>query len=185
MPPEFGATRWGRSWTRIVETTAASGPNPMLPKARSIARNHGATLIAELGAVAAKVVVSGTEYTVQIDLPTWPDETKKEAELLILKSLGANSGLASGDLPDSLEGDLTAAGIRLAVPMSEQVTTCSCRTRKRPCVHILAALYALSMRIDERPLLAIELRMDSAAHAEAADTDWIPLTDLDPVAFYG
>ncbi|WP_227999167.1 SWIM zinc finger family protein [Nocardia australiensis] len=185
IPAEFGATPWGRCWTRTVETTATAVPNPLLPKARSIARNHGATLTTEVGVVTAKVVVSGAESTVRIELPPWPEETKHDAERLIAKSLAANPGLATGDLPDSLEAEFTAAGITFAVPLAEQVATCDCRTRKRPCVHILAGLYALSMRVDERPRLAVELRMDSAAAAEDADPDWIPLTDLDPATFYG
>ncbi|MFI9505140.1 SWIM zinc finger family protein [Nocardia sp. NPDC052566] len=185
MPPEFGATPWGRSWTRTVETTAASGPNPLLPKARSLARNHCATLTTEVGVVTAKVVASSDQFSVRIELPPWSEETKKDAERLIAKSLAVNPGLAVGDLPDGLEADFTAAGIAFTVPVGEQVATCDCRTRKRPCAHILATLYALSMRVDERPRLAVELRMDSAAAAECADPDWIPLTDLDPGTFYG
>lgn len=185
MPPEFGATPWGRSWTRTVETTAASGPNPLLPKARSIARNHCATLTTEVGVVTAKVVASGSEFHVRIELPPWSEATKKDAERLIAKSLAANPGLAAGDLPDGLEAEFTAAGIAFAVPVGEQVSTCDCRTRKRPCAHILATLYALAMRVDERPLLAVELRMDSAAAAEDPDPDWIALSELDPAAFYG
>ncbi|MFE9580426.1 SWIM zinc finger family protein [Nocardia sp. NPDC006044] len=185
MPAEFGATPWGRAWTRVVESTTAAVPNPLLPKARSVARNHGATLTTEVGLVIAKVVVSGTESTVRIELPRWPEETERDAERLIAKSLAANPGLAGGDLPDSLEGEFAAAGITFAVPLAEQAATCDCRTRKRPCLHILAGLYALSMRVDERPRLAVELRMDSTAVAEEADPDWIPLTELDAASFYG
>ncbi|GAA5051624.1 SWIM zinc finger family protein [Nocardia callitridis] len=185
MPAEFGATPWGRSWTRTVESTVTSAPNPLLPKARSIARNHHATLSTTVGAVTAKVVVSGTESTVLIELPPWSEATRQDAERLIAKSLAANPGLATGDLPDSLESELTSAGITFAVPLAEQVATCDCKTRKRPCVHILATLYALSMRVDERPRLAVELRMNSAAAAEVADPDWIPLAELDAATFYG
>lgn len=185
MLAEFGATPWGRSWTRTVETTAMTGPNPLLPKARGIARNQNATLGTGLGVVTAKVVVSGVESTVRIELPPWTEETRAEAERLIAKSLAANPGLATGDLPDSLEADFAAAGIAFAVPVADQVSTCDCRTRKRPCAHILATLYALSMRVDERPLLAVELRMDSTSVAPEADPDWIPLAELDPAAFYG
>ncbi|RDI62709.1 SWIM zinc finger family protein [Nocardia pseudobrasiliensis] len=182
---EFGATRWGRAWIRTVEKTTASVPNPALPRARSVARNQGATLTVEVGMVTAKVVVSGSEFTVTIELPLWSEETKKDAERLIAKSLAANPGLAAGDLPDGLEADFAAAGIAVAVPLDEQISTCDCRTRKRPCVHILATLYALSLRVDERPRLAVELRTDSATVAEQADPDWIPLTELDAAAFYG
>lgn len=185
MPSEFGATPWGRSWTRTVECTTASGPNPLLPKARGIARNQNACLTTEVGVLTAKVVVSGAESTVRIELPPWSAETGAEADRLIAKSLSANPGLAAGDLPDSLAAEFTAAGITVAVPLGDQVATCDCRTRKRPCAHILATLYALSMRVDERPMLAVELRTDRPAMIEEADPDWLPLTDMDPATFYG
>ncbi|MCG8917537.1 SWIM zinc finger family protein [Actinokineospora sp. PR83] len=185
MPVEFGATPWGRAWVRTVESTAASRPNPLLPKARSLARNHAATVTASTGLVTAVVVASGAEHAVRIELPGWSAGTGAEAERLIAGSLAAHRGLATGDLPDSLEADLRAAGIAVAVPISEQVSTCGCRTRKRPCVHVLATLYALSMRVDERPALAVQLRVDSAVVAPRADPDWVPLHELDAGAFYG
>ncbi|MGY2062421.1 hypothetical protein ACW9HQ_46710, partial [Nocardia gipuzkoensis] len=117
MMSEFGVTRWGRAWIRTVEKTTASVPNPALPRARSIARNQGATLSIEVGMVTAKVVVSDTEFTVTIELPLWSEETEKDAERLIAKSLAANPGSAAGDLPDGLEADFTAAGVTVAVPL--------------------------------------------------------------------
>lgn len=44
MPVEFGATPWGRAWVRAIEPTVVAAPNPLLPKARSLARNKAVTL---------------------------------------------------------------------------------------------------------------------------------------------
>jgi uncharacterized Zn finger protein len=185
MPAEFGATPWGRAWMRTVESTSAAGPNALLPKARSLARNHAATLTTETGRVTARVAASGAVNTVQIDLPPWPDTVRAEAEGLIAKALADNPGLATGDLPDSLESDFADHGVSVAVGLAEQRSTCDCRARKRPCVHILATIYTLSMKVDERPALAVELRCAAIELAPAPDPDWIPLGEIDVANFSG
>ncbi|KOG32283.1 SWIM zinc finger family protein [Streptomyces resistomycificus] len=185
MSAEFGATPWGRVWVRTVESTVAAAPNPALPKARSLARNHAATLSVEAGRVEAEVVVSGVTHQVRIDLPNWSDREQAEAERLIGKALGDHLGLAAGDLPDSLEADLRRDNIGVAVPLDEMEAVCPCRTRRRPCVHVLATLYTLSQRIDERPMLAVELRSPGWEPTAPSDPDWTPLGDLDAEDFYG
>ncbi|MDF0529331.1 SWIM zinc finger family protein [Tsukamurella sp. 8F] len=185
MMSEFGATVWGRAWTRTVEKTSASVPNPSLPKARTVARNQGATVTTEVGTVTATVAVSGAAANVRIEFPSWPEPVQRTARELLAASLAAHPGLAAGDLPDGLADDFASAGITFAVPLDEHTATCDCRSRKRPCVHILATLYALSMRIDERPRLALELRMAGSDAVDDADREWIPLDDLDVATFYG
>ncbi|MGK5691814.1 SWIM zinc finger family protein [Streptomyces sp. URMC 128] len=185
MPAEFGATPWGRIWVRTVESTAAAGPNPALPKARSLARNHAATLTVGTGRVEAEVVVSGRTQQVRIDLPRWSEEERAEAERLVGKALAEHQNLAAGDLPDSLEADLRREKIGVAVALDDMDAACDCKTRRRPCVHVLATLYTLSQRIDERPLLALELRSPGWEPAAPADPDWTPLADLDVESFYG
>jgi uncharacterized Zn finger protein len=183
MTAEFGATPWGRAWVRTVESTSVAGPNTLLPRARSLARNHAATLATSTGCVTAEVATSGQVSKVRIDLPVWSPDVQAEAARLIAKSLADNRGLATGDLPDALEADFTGHGITFAVGLEDQTSTCDCRTRKRPCVHILATIYTLSMKVDERPALAVELRSTGSQAAPAPD--WILLSDIDPADFYG
>ncbi|MFD6106897.1 hypothetical protein ACFWFQ_30030, partial [Nocardia salmonicida] len=38
---EFGYTLWGRDWVRLAEPLRQTRPEPLLPRARSIARNDG------------------------------------------------------------------------------------------------------------------------------------------------
>jgi len=185
MAAEFGATPWGRAWVRTVESTAVSAPNALLPRARGLARNHAVALSTETGRVVARVSASGAVHEVRIDLPPWSEETSAEARRLIAGSLAAHGGLAAGDLPDSLDADFRDRGIGHAVGLAEQTSTCDCRTRKRPCVHVLATVYALSLRIDERPALAVELRSDVVEVGPEPEPDWIALGDLDVAAFYG
>lgn len=185
IPPEFGCTPWGRAWVRTVETTTTVGPNAMLPKARSLARNHAVTLSTGTGRLDADVVVSGAVHRVRIDLPPWTARTQAETKRLIAEATANHRGLAAGDLPDTLEADLARHDIRFAVGLDEQVASCDCRTRRRPCIHILATIYTLTQLVDERPALAIELRSSDTALAGPADPDWVELTELDAASFYG
>ncbi|ABW09965.1 zinc finger SWIM domain protein [Parafrankia sp. EAN1pec] len=187
MPPEFGATPWGRAWVRTVESTSTAGPNAQLPKARTLARNSTTVVAAGAGHVEADVTVSGEVCRVRLDLPVWSDETQAEAGRLVAKAMAEHRGMVAGDLPDTLEEDLRDHAINIAVPLEEQPGSCSCRARKRPCVHILAVIYALAQLVDERPALAVELRSATAnaAGAGAGAVDWIALSELEPAGFYG
>ncbi|WP_230205071.1 SWIM zinc finger family protein [Parafrankia elaeagni] len=185
MPPEFGATPWGRAWGRTVEPTSMARPNPLLPRARTLARNTTTVVVAGVGHVEAEVTVSGQVCRVRIDLPLWPDETQAEAGRLIAGAMAEHRGLVAGDLPDTLEVDLTQHAISIAVPPEARRGECTCRARTRPCVHILATIYALAQLVDERPALAVELRSTPTKTTVTADPGWVALSDLDPAGFYG
>jgi len=184
IPAEFGSTPWGRAWVRTIESTTAAVPNALLPKARSVARNHAVTLAAGSGRLDAEVAVAGSVHRVRIDLPCWHDREQAEAQRLIAKALADNRGLAAGDLPDTLERDFSDHDISIVVGADNQVVACACRTRRRPCLHILATIYALAQRIDERPALAVELRSAGVELVAPSDPDWVELTDIDTASFY-
>jgi uncharacterized Zn finger protein len=178
-PPEFGATAWGRAWVRTIERTDRP-PNPLLPKARSLARNQAVTLSVTPGRVDADVVDRGAAHRVRIDVPRWPEPTRAEAARLVADA--GHRGLATGDLPDAIEAQLRGRGIATAATPEADTSGCDCRTRRRPCVHVLAAVYALAQLVDERPALAVELRSVEVA---APSSEWIPVTHLHATAFYG
>jgi uncharacterized Zn finger protein len=182
-PAEFGATPWGRAWVKTIESTAGL-PNPLLPKARSLARNHAVTLSVATGRVDAEVTAAGVIHRVRIDVPPWPEPTRTEASRLATEAARTHRGLAAGDLPDTLVADLRRHGINTAVRPDEHTSICDCRSRRRPCVHVLAAVYALAQLIDERPALSMELRSPGPAPA-ARSADWIPVTELAAADFYG
>lgn len=185
MAAEFGATPWGRAWVRTVEVTGLAAPNAQLPAGRSLARNHAVRLTVGPGRLDAEVVAAGRAQQVQIELPPWSERDRAVAEPLIAKALAGRQDLAAGDLPDSLLADLGREDIDIAVPQGELAAECDCRIRRRPCAHIVATIYALAQRIDERPALALELRSPGVQIAPPADPDWIPLTDIDPASYYG
>ena len=182
-PPEFGATAWGRAWVRTIERTDGP-PNPLLPKARSLARNHAVTLLTAPGRIEADVADRGGAHRVRINLSLWPETTRAYASRRAAEAATAHRGLAPGDLPDALEAELSGRGIATAERPDADTSTCDCRSRRRPCVHVLATVYALAQLVDERPVLAVELRSVDGA-PPAPSPDWIPLTHLRAATFYG
>ncbi|MFC8933486.1 hypothetical protein ACFT1A_15535 [Rhodococcus sp. NPDC057135] len=190
MANEFGVTAWGRAWLRTVERTAASGPNPSLPTARTLARNGSVEFTAvSSGTVVAEVSTKAKTSSVTIGVPLW---TKSEIAAVksLLRSAGkANRSVCTGELPDSVVTELQARNIAVAVDLSECTASCNCSGRRSPCVHHLAAIYALAGRIDEEPVLAVTLRSapDKAGKKSAStqSPEWIPLSDIDIRSFYG
>lgn len=178
-PAEFGATPWGRAWVRAVEPTTG-GPNPLLPRARSLARNHAVTLSVAAGRVDAMVTVTGTAHTVHLDTPLWTEGALATA----LRLVAGHRDAVAGDLPDALEAEFRRHGIVVAVAPDERTSGCDCRTRRRPCVHVLATVYALAQLVDERPAVLLDL-FTSGTPTPAPATDWIALADLDAAHFYG
>lgn len=195
MPVEFGATPWGKAWLRTIESPTAT-PNRLLPKARSLARNAAVTILSTApGLIEANVVVKEVTHGVRIELPRWTGQALTDADALIGKSLADSPGVAPGDLPDELATELSRH-LGLAVPLDQQGAECTCSARQAHCVHVLATHYALIQRIDEHPMLAIDLRSpvreagpEPRPHPGIGtqgrtSPDWIALTDLTPKTFY-
>ncbi|MGN0095280.1 MAG: SWIM zinc finger family protein [Corynebacterium sp.] len=181
---EFGATLWDRAWLRTVERTDGP-PRSNLPKARSLARNHKVDLTGPgtPGAPPATVRDGSSTATVVLNLAPW---TEKEAGAAA-DVLSAYRPDPSGDLPDALLAQLTGAGVSVTPDTPDDTARCTCRARKRPCAHILAAIYALVLQIDERPVTALELRSNGAvpwADDAGTSTAWIPLEEIDAATFF-
>lgn len=178
--PEFGATAWGRAWLRTLERTSGV-PNPQLPKARSLARNQQATLALAFDNITATVVDSATTHHVVIPITRWSEAEQAAADLLLADT---HTQSVVGDLPDQLIGTLTNATVSIAISMSDLTGSCTCRSRTKPCAHILATLYGLILLIDERPVTAIEIRTNSLQIDRATDPGWMPLTAIRAENFY-
>lgn len=177
--PEFGATAWGRAWLRTIERTNG-GPNPQLPKARSLARNQKATLTLAAETITATVLDGAASHNVSIPIERWSDTEQAAAEPI----LAGQTDSVVGDLPDQLLDTLTKAGVPIAVPIADIAATCTCRSRTKLCAHILTALYGLVLLVDERPATALEIRANSLVSGPPADPDWVPLSAIRPEHFY-
>jgi uncharacterized Zn finger protein len=186
MIPEFGVTPWGRAWLRTLESPTVAQPNPLLPKARSLARNQQVhDLRAAAGHVSA-TVVDRTPRAVEVTFDPWPEEVTS-AVTRALTAARSSAPTPDGDLPDELIAALSELGAELAPPCDEWATACTCASRRSPCAHVSACVYALVQAVDEQPAVAITLRTtlqpDSSVDALAARVA-IDINDLDPQTFY-
>lgn len=176
---EFGYTAWGLDVLRLVEPISATKPEPMLPRARSIARNQGVTAAVD-GRDVRATVHRGSEASV-VGLEFAP--MTRELALAV-----AALGVDDAALADEHHATLVTAGLSPAPTLTG--TDCSCRARSARCLHVLAALYDLTRRIDETPVLALRLqglgsKEYAADHDNAAPAArWWPVNTIDPRTFY-
>ncbi|WP_067547771.1 SWIM zinc finger family protein [Nocardia crassostreae] len=184
---DFGYTAWGRDWVRLAEPLRMTKPEPMLPRARSIARN-GLVRIEITGAMVRANIHRGSEASV----------TYFEVAPLPAAAVRAIAELVPAEavmLTDEHRTAIAEAGITVSPTLS--ALDCSCRARGERCLHMLATCYALAMRIDENPWLALDLQgygrilrsagqADGTAEgaAEIPPPRWIPIDTLDPATFF-
>ncbi|MFI1916832.1 hypothetical protein [Nocardia sp. NPDC020380] len=181
---DFGYTAWGKNWVRLAEPLSMSKPEPMLPRARSIARTGGVQLEIE-GVTVRAAIHRGASASV----------TYLEFAPLSRAAIDTIGALVPGDaigLGDELHAAIVDAGVSLAPRLVS--ADCSCPARNQRCLHMLVTCYALARKVDETPWLALDLqgyrsidRAASAGEAEAGspETRWTPLDTLDPASFFG
>ncbi|WP_440712658.1 SWIM zinc finger family protein [Gordonia sp. FQ] len=176
---EFGYTCWGRDFLRLAEPTRVTRPEPLLPRARSLARNAMSAVQCEDRLVRGTVVRGGAASVAYLEFAPMP----RDAARAVAERVGGAPSTAA--LTDEVHAALAGDPPELAA------VDCSCRARSARCVHVLALLYETVRRVDEDPRLALSLRGYSAATGRpgAASSDavprWTPLTALDPASFYG
>ncbi len=175
---EFGYTAWGADWLRLAEPTTVTRPDPLLPRARSIARNIDADVVIEGRIARATIARGGAASVAHVEFePMNRDTAGAVTEFADLRSL-----------TDDAHARLVAAGRSPAPALAN--ADCSCRARTVRCLHVLTLLYLLVRRVDDDPTLALTLQ----GYTEAAPTDrppasvaaprWIPLSAIDPARFY-
>ncbi|WP_327150544.1 hypothetical protein [Nocardia sp. NBC_01329] len=180
---EFGYTRWGMDWVRLAEPLRQTRPEPLLPRARSIARNSGVHTVTEGRIVRAHIHRGGKASITHIELAP-PARTTVTALTAIV-----------GTAPTLLTDEMHAAARAADIPVAPELAAidCSCSARTARCVHVLATFYDLARRVDEDPRLSLDLQGfgqpdhgaaagDSGAVAERPR--WIPLNALDPAGFF-
>ncbi|MFF0487930.1 hypothetical protein ACFYTQ_02795 [Nocardia sp. NPDC004068] len=172
---EFGYTRWGMDWVRLAEPLSLTRPEPLLPRARSIARNGGVTLEIEATIVRAHIHRGGQASVTHLEFAP------------LSRSIADHLPATAVELTDALHESLTGAGHVVAPRLV--ASDCSCPARNPRCLHFLATCYALARRVDENPWLALDLQGYGRALADepAPDTPparWTPLDNLDPAAYF-
>lgn len=185
QPPPFGATPWGKEWLRRVEPITATRPNPMLPRARSLARSESVIVDTNtIGSIRCVVSAGKKIETATFAVPRYSAAHKRTALRIVTGH--PTHGRGSGDLPDALHAELVLRG--LAPVPTDVDTACTCSSRTDPCVHVTAATYAISLIVDQSPTTALAIRGLDLAEA-AASTDfparWMHIESVDAAAFYG
>ncbi|MFH5230834.1 hypothetical protein [Antrihabitans spumae] len=175
---EFGYTPWGMDWVRLAEPLAQKRPDPLLPRARSIARNNGVTAEFE-GRIAHARIHRGNDASV-VHVEVAPMSWER------ITALG--SGLA-GALTNEVYAAITAAGESVAPTIVS--TDCSCSARTARCVHVLALFYETARRVDDDPRITLQLQdfyratADNAAVEDAAQPPrWTLLSGIDAGDFF-
>jgi len=177
---EFGYTAWGMDWVRLAEPLRITRPEPLLPRARSIARNGG-----------VHTEIDGTAVRASIHRGTQASVAYLELTPLTGTTITAISTLIPSDtveLGDTAHAAITVAGIAVAPHLRS--TDCSCPARTPRCLHVLATYYALARRIDESPWLALDLQgyrnaSPTASAPAIPPPRWTPLDTLTPATYFG
>ncbi|MEV0027609.1 hypothetical protein [Nocardia sp. NPDC050793] len=175
---EFGYTAWGMDWVRLAEPLRQTRPEPLLPRARSIARNHGVQATVEGRVVRAHIHRGGQASVAHLEVAPLARRTVAAiAEVVPDPTL----------LTDETHRELVAAGVRPAPELA--AVDCSCSARADRCVHVLATLYDMARRVDENPRLALEVRgYFEAAHGDSEISTeqprWTPINTLDPARYF-
>lgn len=182
MPDDdFGYTAWGRDWVRLAQQLRQTRPEPLLPRARRLARD-GLVQVTINGRVARGVVQRGRSTAVAcIEVAPMSRET-----------IAGVSAELSGDRPvltDELHRAITSSGHPPA-PILTGVE-CSCSARSPRCIHVLAVYYEMARHVDDDPRIALDIQgyfpvsADGAQKSTAATPRrWIALTVLDPADYF-
>ncbi|MGW6426046.1 hypothetical protein ACWF82_25510 [Nocardia sp. NPDC055053] len=174
---EFGYTAWGKDWVRLAEPLRQTRPEPLLPRARSIARNDGVRT--EIGGrtVRAHLHRGGQASIAHVEVAP----LTRAAVTAIARVIPDPSVLT-----DEMHRALLDAGHSPAPTLVS--TDCSCSARSARCLHVFAALYALARQVDENPRLALELQGYFDATEEAGgpvqEPRWTSINALDPTQFF-
>ncbi len=177
---EFGYTPWGMGWVRLAEPISASRPEPLLPRARSIARNDGVQLEIEGTSVCARIHRGGQASVTHLEV--------------ISLSAAQVSGIAERipphavELTDTVHAALAAADLLPSPRLAD--SDCSCSARNSRCLHLLATCYALARQVDENPWLTLDLQdyrtggRSEEGGGVVAPARWTPIDTLDPDTFF-
>ena len=178
---EFGFTTFGAGLVRIAEPISAKLPNKHAPRARMIARGGGVALELDGRQVTARVHRGGSASIAHLEFAAMAPATAGA----LREALGTRP-----EPDDAVHAAVRAAGHDPAPAL--EAADCSCTARTTMCVHVLAALYALAVLVDNEPNTVLALQGYGTGASGAAVTDagadgaaerpaprWIPLTVVD------
>ncbi|MFI5716887.1 hypothetical protein [Nocardia sp. NPDC051750] len=177
---EFGYTRWGMDWVRLAEPLRQTRPDPLLPRARSIARNNGVRTETEGRIVRSHIHRGGQASITHIELAP----LSRPAVTALATIVGTEPTMPTDDMYSA------AMDAGVSVAPEPAAIDCSCTARTARCVHVLATFYELARQVDENPRFGLDLQgygRDPAPDDSAPPTEsprWIALNTVDPAQFF-
>ncbi|RJO69478.1 hypothetical protein D5S18_30465 [Nocardia panacis] len=175
---EFGYTAWGMDWVRLAEPLRVVRPDPLLPRARSIARNGGVRVEISGRIVRAAIHRGGRASVTHLEVAPLPRGAVTDLATLVADAT---------TLTDEAHRAAVAAG-RSPAPELAGID-CSCSARTQRCLHVLAVLYEMARQVDLDPRLALSVQgYFEAAHddpqAPAQTPRWVPINSLNPADYF-
>jgi uncharacterized Zn finger protein len=176
----FGRTWWSQRWLRPLDELDAQFDG-RLARGRAIARDGGVLqLRVDPGLIFATVKGSYWEWhDVTLEAPRLADDTWTRVIDTLTQDTLAVATLLAGKAPTGIEAVFAQVEAPLFVALDELAAECACADGYRPCRHILATMYAMAARLDQEPLLLLQLRgRSSAALLSALRARWAGEEDV-------
>ncbi|MEV7689647.1 hypothetical protein [Streptomyces bungoensis] len=178
---DFGCTAWGRDWVRLAQPLRQTRPDPLLPRARRLARVGGVRVTID-GRIVRGAVRHGRSTSVAC----------VEVAPMSRETIAGITGRLSGArllLTDEVHRAVTEGGHPPAPTLAG--VDCSCPDGTGRCLHVLAVFYDMARRVDDDPRIALDVqdffRVSSGGTrlpTAASPQRWIPLNTLDPVDYF-
>jgi uncharacterized Zn finger protein len=153
---ELSNTFWGQAWNRHL-MSHADYESRMAPARTALRRGEILDLHIEPGWVTAKAADLGL-YEVRVKVRALDDELWQEIRADCAGQVSTLVELLSGKLSAAVMKRVTDLEHGLFPTPSDMRASCTCLDDARLCTHAAAALYAVSIRLDEQPALLFSLR---------------------------
>jgi uncharacterized Zn finger protein len=149
-------TFWGKAWCDNLESYGDYASR--LPRGRSYVR-HGAVIDLQIAKGQVSALVSGTStYRIAVTIGSLPAKAWGQLASECTGRIDSLVDLLRGTLPDQVMQVVTRKQGGL-FPAPQQISfQCSCPDVADMCKHVAATLYAVGVRLDEKPELFFELR---------------------------
>lgn len=149
---------WGKAWCDNIDYYA-DAYNRLDRGKKYVRADAVVDLNIEGGRVTAKVVGSRkTPYDVTVVIDPVKKENYEKIVSIAEGKLKSLTELEKGEFPKEYRDLFTMKGEGLFPRLNEIHFSCSCPDPTRICKHIAAVLYAIGSRLDDNPLLFLELR---------------------------
>lgn len=168
---------WGRAWNRHIE--AFQDYESRLPLGRSCLRNGSVADLEITPGRIDSIVIDGEVYHVHIQIEPLEEERWAALRRCCAGKISSLADLVEGKLSDEIIALLCGPEEGIFPRPGEIRFDCDCPDWSDLCRHLAAALYAVSVRLDEAPELLFTLRGVEPQELFSAAPELDELPELD------